>query len=316
MFRYLLYCLLTFAASNGYGQTIKPVRYRDEVFSKLVIQKNISYLNVPNDHAKKNAYLFDLYEPSGDSILQRPLIIWLHGGGFKFGSKKAKGVQLWSKMFGMRGYVSAGLNYPLSKKNPLLKFAELKKGCYEAVQAVEEAVAFFKKNAALYRIDTSHIIVAGNSAGGIIALQMAYTGSLQLAGYAGLPGAETFSAKPNPAGIAAVVNFWGGIFKIDWLQNGRVPIFSAYGSKDKLVAPGHKNTDTAMYGSMAIHEAATKKNIPNSVKVYEGYSHELQKHFNPLFPVSAKTRDRWRDAGQSAADFLYEELFKNKIVLK
>jgi hypothetical protein len=51
--------------------------------------------------------------------------------------------------------------------------------------------------------------------------------------------------------------------------------------------------------------------IPNALKAYEGFSHELQKHFNP-FLVSRKTRRRWLEAAQFAADFLYDELYAGK----
>jgi hypothetical protein len=48
--------------------------------------------------------------------------------------------------------------------------------------------------------------------------------------------------------------------------------------------------------------------IPNKLKVFEGYGHELQKHFNPVF-AGAKAKKRWLMAGDFIADFLYEQLF-------
>lgn len=302
---YMLFPLLS------HTQPPAAVKYKDEVFAGFSLQKDLSYGMASHEGIKKKHFLFDLYEPASDTSRLRPLIIWLHGGGFKFGSKKARGIQLWSEMFAKRGYVAAGLNYPLSKRNTLFKFEELRKACSDAVEAVEEAIAFFKKNASQYRIDTNRIIVAGNSAGGMIALQAAYTSPAELAAYAQLPVSPTRSTKTNPESIAAVVNFWGGIFNLNWLNNSRVPIFSAHGSTDKIVSPDHRPGDTAMYGSEAIHRVATQKNIPNAYQPYPGYSHELQKHFNPIFGVSAKTRDRWRDAAQLAANFLYTELFKD-----
>ncbi|GAC1537207.1 MAG: hypothetical protein NVS3B15_17460 [Sediminibacterium sp.] len=307
MFKYLLCCLFHCIALATNGQIMKPIKYRDPVFSAVMVQKNISYSEGPKPGIKKKFCLFDLYEPMPDSTLQRPLIIWLHGGGFKLGSKRAKGIQLWSESFAKRGYVCAALNYRLSKKNPLVNFITLKKSCYGAVQDVEQAVTYFKKNHARFRIDTNHIVLAGNSAGGMIALQSVYSSNAELAKLAQLPDANLASANHNPAQIAAVINFWGALFNINWLKNARIPIFSAHGSNDRTVPFDHR--DTSLYGSNAIHNKATALNIPNGLKVYEGYSHELQKHFNPLF-VSAATKQRWLEAGQFAADFLYEQLFK------
>ncbi len=65
-----------------------------------------------------------------------------------------------------------------------------------------------------------------------------------------------------------------------------------------------------MYGSFAIHHVADSLLIPNQLKTYDDYSHELQKHFNPFF-VSGATKKRWLEAGQFAANFLYRELFKD-----
>lgn len=292
----------------SHAQNGLPARYKDRVFTETVIQKDLSYASAEHPGIKDTYYLFDLYEPKADESTKRPLIIWMHGGGFTFGSKKAAGIQLWCEDFALRGYVSAGLNYPLSKSSTLYKFSELKKAAYKALEAVQEAVTYFKKNAERYGIDTNRIILAGNSAGGIIALHAAYTSPSQLANYAELPG-DLLSSKANASGVTAVVNFWGGLFDLDWLENAKVPIFSVYGSKDKVVAPDHKTGDTAMFGSAAIHRKATIYKIPNQVKMYEGYAHELQNHFNPIFPVGKGTKERWLDAGQAAADFLYTQLF-------
>jgi len=284
------------------AQETIPIKYKNTVFTETTIRKKLSYATAEHPGIKDKFYQFDLYEPRSDNTAKRPLIIWLHGGGFKFGSKNARGIKLWSETFAKRGYVCAALNYRLSKKNPLFNFIELKKSCYEAVQSVEEAVAYFKKNHALYRIDATRIILAGNSAGAMIALQAVYSSHAELAASAQMGGAGLLSNKHNPAGIAAVINFWGGLFNIEWLQNARVPIFSAYGTNDKVVLPGNK--DTSLYGTASIHAKATQLHIPNAVKVYEGYTHELRKHFNPLLAPGGATKRRWLDAGQAAADFL------------
>jgi len=286
---------------------MKPIKYIDLVFSEITVQENLSYATITKPGIKKKFYLFDLYEPLVDSTQKRPLIIWLHGGGFTLGSKKAKGIQLWCESFAKRGYVCAALNYRLSKKLALFNFLELKRGCYEAVLDVEQAVDFLKKNYIQFRIDTNRIILAGNSAGGMIALQAVYSSHAELAALAQLPDTNFASPEHNPAGIAAVINFWGALFNIEWLKNARIPVVSVHGSKDGMVP--FNNKDTSLYGSNTIHNRADTLLIPNRLQVYEGYSHELQKRFNPLFRGAA-TKQRWLEAGQFAADFLNEALFK------
>jgi len=283
-------------------------RYKDLIFKDVTVTADQSYNpNAAKD--EKKAYLFDLYQPKGDDAMHRPLIIWMHGGGFKFGSKTAKGIKLWSTTFAQRGYVCAAINYRLSKKNPLFHFDELQKSSYYAVQDVKIAIEYFKRNAVRYHIDPNRIILAGNSAGGMIALQAAYSSNAELANMSGLSADTAAINKPRErVKVAAIINFWGAIYDLNWLKNANVPIVSVLGSNDSIVAPTHKAAP--LYGGEDIHAKADELGIPNKLKVFEGYSHELQKHFDPIFPVGSKTKTRWLEAGQFSADFLYDVFYK------
>lgn len=289
-----------------YGQH----RYKDLVFTDTKVGKNILYRTTSKPGIKKKYNQLDLYEPAGDTNTLRPLIIWIHGGGYKFGNKKSRGIPLWSKTFAQRGYVCVAVNYRLSKKNTLSDFNELVKSCYTSIEDLYDAILFLKQNSNRYRIDTNRIIVAGNSAGGITALQAVYSSSQELAQLWTNSDAGILPFIHNSAKITAVINFWGAMFNPDWLKNASVPIVSVHGNKDRIVPFDHKGT-VPFYGSLAIHLKADSLHIPNRLKTYEGYAHELQKHFNPFWTFKA-TRKRWMDAGQFAADFLYDELFKKE----
>ncbi len=292
----------------GYAQPAKPVKYKDVVFSNITIDKNLSYGdNIPAG-TKRKFHLFDLYQPADDTVTaRRPLIIWMHGGGFKFGSKSARGIQMLCSSFAQRGYIVASINYRLSKKNTLTNVKALIGGCYDAVQDANQAITFFKQNCAKYRIDTNRIILGGNSAGAMIALQAVYSNNAELALLADSTDGRPYTNIYNGQKVAAVINFWGALFKIDWLKNARVPIVSVHGRNDHTVPIG--KTPSSFYGSLSMHEKADELRIPNRLKIFEGYAHELQKHFNPFFS-SAATKLRWLDAGQFAADFLYDELYR------
>jgi acetyl esterase/lipase len=292
---------------SSVAQSIKPLKYKDFVFANVTKTKNLSY-GIADSTKKDKSRLFDLYQPAGDSSTGRPMIIWMHGGGFKFGSKNATGIELWSETFAKRGYVCAAINYSLSKHNPLFNFDELLKSTYYAVQDVRAAVDYFRKNCKLYNIDPDKIILAGNSSGGMIALQAAYSNNYQLAKLAGLPDTTNGAKITTIPKVAAVINYWGGIFDLNWLKNGHVPIVSVHGSKDGIMPLTHK--DAPLYGSLAIHEKADELKIPNGFKLFEGYAHELHKHFNPLVRVNNKTKERWLQAGQYTADFLYTNVIK------
>lgn len=290
---------------TSFAQPLKPALYKDYVFAEVTIQKNLSY---STDTTNNKYYLFDLYRPKGDSSKERPLIIWMHGGGFKYGTKKAKGIRMWGKSFARRGYTCAAINYRLSKKNPLRSFKALVKGCSEALEDVTKAIEFFKKNNTLYNIDTTRIILAGNSAGAIIALQSVYSSQAALSELIDEPDSTRENYIYNRNNVVAIINFWGALFNTNWLKNANIPIVSAHGRKDRIIPYAHK--DSPMYGSYHIHQTADSLKIPNRLKTFDRFGHELQKHFIPIFRSRA-TKRRWLEAGQFAADFLYKEVINN-----
>ena len=287
--------------SSCAGQ-VKPVEYRDTVFSAVRVESNLAYRSpLPAGKAGK-AYRFDLYEPPIEAgATRRPLIIWMHGGGFRFGSRKATGARFWCTSFARRGYIFASIDYRMTVKKTLTSFPALVKGCSLAVEDAREAVAYFKAHYKTWNIDTNRIILGGNSAGGMVALQAAYSKPgdlLKLAGDTtkatdGSPGDNgssrvTGSGDGASVGVAAVINFWGAMFETDWLNNARVPIVSVHGSNDRIVRAGRKGEH--FFGSLSIHLKADSLSIRNRLKIYDGYSHELQKHFNPFFTGRAPKR--------------------------
>ena len=302
----LAVCLTLCLCIQGYSQPGGSGRYRDYIYANITVLKNLPYTSIIPEGARKKRYRFDLYQATADRSISRPLIIWMHGGGFKFGSKKQKSIRMWSRSFAKRGYVCAAINYRLSKKNPLKNFDALVKGCFDAVQDLAQAVEFFKANADQYRIDTAKIILAGNSAGAIIALQAAYSSNVELSALTNSTDSSTLSPR-SPTSVAAVISFWGAIFDTGWLQNANVPIVSVHGRKDRVVP--YKSNGSSLYGSYIIHQKADSLKIPNSLKTYESVGHELQKHFKPILRSSA-TKRRWIEAAAFSADFLYNQVLK------
>lgn len=292
-----LFWLLPFIAS---AQSAK--RYKDVIFKDIAVESNLTYNPNAPDRLKK-AYLFDLYQPRGDKEIKRPLMIWMHGGGFKFGTKTAKGVKTWSRAFAERGYVCASINYRLSGENPLFHFDALMRASFYAVQDAKRAVAYFRKNADKYGIDPDKIILGGNSAGGFMALDAAYTKNIDFGRMAGIPDSLITRDGLPYEPIYAVINYWGGIYNLEWLKNSKTPIISVHGSEDGLVPITHK--DAPLHGSLDIKTKADELHIPNALKIYKGYSHELQKHFNPFYEGS-EAKGRWLEAAQFTADYLYE----------
>ncbi|MBC8035409.1 MAG: alpha/beta hydrolase [Chitinophagaceae bacterium] len=306
MMKYLLLIpALLLTAAVVFSQSSNKVRYKDLVFPSVIRNANISYLSSPKNGTKKKYYLLDLYSPAKDTVRLRPLIVWVHGGGFKYGNKRSAGTPVWSRTFARRGYVCAAINYRLSKKKPLLRFPHLLEGCSDAIDDLTDAVAFLKKNARLYGIDTHRIILGGNSAGGIVALQSVYSSERDLYCLINKDSMPAGSTRYNPVKAIAIVNFWGAVFDTASFNNGSVPIVSVHGTKDKIVP--FETGKAPMYGSLCIQRQANAMGIDNLLKPYAGYGHELYRHFNPLWHTR-KIKRRWLESGQEVANFLYKHV--------
>lgn len=293
--------------ANSHAQT--TTRYKDRIFEETKVIKDVQYSTEQPDGVKPKRNRLDIYVPENDTATRRPLIIWIHGGGFRFGNKSARGIPLWCRDFAKRGYVCAAVNYRFSRKNTWSDFTELAKACYYAIEDMRKAVSYLKANSALYGIDSNYIILAGNSAGGMVALQAAYASKSELGKIARISVPDADSVTHNSLGISAVVNYWGAIYDTTWLHNASVPIVSVHGRKDRIVPYDHKKA--SIYGSYAIHVRADSLGIPNSLHTFDKVAHELQKNFNPFWAGSA-AKKRWREAGDFTAEFLYRQVFHAK----
>ncbi|WP_162141685.1 alpha/beta hydrolase [Pedobacter heparinus] len=157
--------------------------------------KNISQeLNIPYADINNKETRLDLYFPPKDEHQGNPapLIIWIHGGAWLAGSKNDVGN--YCKILAGQKYIVAAVDYSLAPGStyPTQLFQ------------VNQALAFLKKNAGKFNIDTSKFILAGDSGGAQMAAQMAGTISDQ-------DYAKAIKIKPslNRNQLAAVLLYCG-----------------------------------------------------------------------------------------------------------
>lgn len=121
------------------------------------------------------ANLLDVYlpaTPDADSAPLRPLIVYIHGGGWEQGDKQGCPAQ----RFVPRGYVVASINYRLSKEAIFPAQIEDCKG----------ALRFLRAHAKDYHLDPARVGVWGSSAGGhLVALLGTTNGLKELEGTVG-----------------------------------------------------------------------------------------------------------------------------------
>lgn len=131
----------------------------------------------------------DLYLPESTVTVEAqpvvPLVVWIHGGGWRDGDKRAVEVDYLLS----EGYAVASLNYRLSGD-----------AIFPAqIQDVNAALGFLRDHAAEYHLDRDRFVVGGESAGAHLAT---------LAGLSANERSDTFMTDPDVR-IVAIVNFFG-----------------------------------------------------------------------------------------------------------
>ena len=135
------------------------------------------------EYAKPNgqSLLLDLYRPENQQT-EVPVIVFVHGGGWKNGSKKAGKQAIWMVP---HGFAIVSIDYRLTNAG---QWPDQMNDCYEAVRWV-------RRNAKKYRFDAEHIGCWGSSAGGHL---------VALMGTRTYPGKEDVSSR-----VQAVCDWFG-----------------------------------------------------------------------------------------------------------
>lgn len=194
--------------------------------------------------------LMDLYLPLHPAATLVPAILWLHGGGWRIGSKEEGPLTV---EFASHGFVVASANYRLSGEAPFPA----------AIEDAKCAVRYLRANSAKYGIDPNRIGVAGSSAGGHLALLVATAHeSASLEGSGGWSGESSrvsaalswFGPTDFGVGPAAFENgtgfsiriFLGGdpeqkpenykkASPVNWIAPDDPPLLLIHGNKDTVV---------------------------------------------------------------------------------
>lgn len=110
-----LFVLLILIPITVNGQICDTNRYHKAIFSDVQVHKDVKYgeAQVWNFPFNNTDLFMDIYEPIGDTIGKRPLMIWVHPGGFLLGNKEAEDMVALCDSFAKRGYVTASISYRL-----------------------------------------------------------------------------------------------------------------------------------------------------------------------------------------------------------
>ena len=247
---------------------ISPFGAQAQVAYRVV--PNITYLTANNIDLK-----LDMYQARGQSSAQAT-VIYIHGGGWTGGSKETNVLNLLPYM--EMGWNVVNVEYRLARVSV-------------APAAVEDCLCALRwviRNAKEYNVDSSRIVVTGNSAGGHLALT---TGMIPPSA-----GLDRQCPGPEELKVAAIVNWYGitdvadlldgpnrRAYAVAWLGSmenrreiaarvspltyvrpGLPPVVSIQGDADPTVPYSH---------SVRFHAALDKAGIPNQLITVPGGLH-------------------------------------------
>lgn len=220
----------------------------ENYFDSITVTTGILYgSNVQAGGSAQQELRLDFFEPTGDTLAQRPLMIFAFGGSFVGGQRTD--VHFLCRYFAHRGYVTAAIDYRTGFFLPDERTTTL--AVVRAMHDMKAAIRFFYKDAATsntYGIDTARIIVGGISAGAITALHTAYLDkSSEIPAYlsadtAAVGGLEGLSGNPGYSSVVhGVISYSGTIGDTTWIEPGSAPVILFHDTLDATVPFG---TDT------------------------------------------------------------------------
>lgn len=221
--------------------SIAQERYLEEITDSVKIE---TYT-----YTKKNGQNLDLdiYTPVFDDEKERPVFIYVHGGGFSGGTRNGERTINFCKKIARRGYVAVSISYRLTRKGTKTGFgcdcpADEKLATFDAaVEDLQDATFFLIQNRGNFGIDPQTIIISGSSAGAETVLAAAYEPPY------------CYGLDSGPVAYAGVISMAGAVADTARIYNeSAIPSMFFHGTCDNLVpygtSPHHYcNEDKAGY---------------------------------------------------------------------
>ncbi len=301
--KYFAFCFLLLI-NHLYQAQCENGRYRDQIFPVVDVQSDISYGQNLNYAGADQELLLDVYQPAGDNENGRPLVIMAHGGYFLGGNKSDDSVAPLCSELAKMGYVTASISYRLGVPVVMPLDGPFMEAIMRAVQDMRAAIRFFRKSVEVsgnpYGINPNEIYVGGVSAGGFIALHLAYLDEDEVpsiinvanpglgSGIEGNSGNSGYSSE-----IKGIVSIAGAIGNKEWIEEGDTPAFLAHGSADTVV-PFDSDTLTLfglfdvaeVDGSRSIAAQMEDMDIDHCFEIYWGQDHVPQQNLELYFDTT------------------------------
>ncbi|MEK0420929.1 MAG: hypothetical protein RLZZ161_780 [Bacteroidota bacterium] len=249
------------AVATAFSAIAQPCDYTQKKYS--IRQELRTVYGVSKAFGNQMDTLFiDIYKPVGDNNTLRPIMLFIHGGGFSGGNYKDVTNQ--AKSFAQRGYVAATASYRLGFFRPVipdqypwaLDKAEPERAAYRAMQDIKGAVRYLKGRNSKDSSDILNFFIGGFSAGAITSLNVAFVNdnkfrpascdSINSVVYQGInykrPSLGSIDGTLNLNGhntqVRGVLNYFGAVADTAVLETSKPAVFNYHQLGDPVVPAG------------------------------------------------------------------------------
>lgn len=212
--------------------------------TNLIVSKDIIYRHVLDYRQQIQLLNLDIYQQPKGNKTKRPVMILVHGGGFASGDK---GYTKWqgdfypkmAKAFANQGYVTFSINYRLWPNCPIDSFhIELD----NAISDVLTAVKWINGKNSEFAIDTTKIIICGDSAGGGLVVNTSFCNARLFKGcidmWGGLPPYGIQNKISRPVNTCPVVKGTPPTCILHGTRDNVVPYYISQSLSDSLIKAG------------------------------------------------------------------------------
>lgn len=235
---------------------------------KKIQKEEIIYCEVSKERNIKEPLKMDVYHSYDSKLAKKAAIILVHGGGFGSGDKSQSLYVKMAHEIAKTGYYAFSVNYRLNM------------GKDTAITDVLKAVEWIKENSAKLSIDKKKIFIAGDSAGGAIAVNVAYN-------------------EPEQTKLAGCIDLWGGLNPVKpsyphnppWDQ----PIYSqplSLNVPPTCIIHGTIDTVVPIQTSKDLSEELTSIGVYNELHILEGAKHYPETYAEQFIPIMLKFVDK------------------------
>lgn len=233
-------------------QVIDQKRYTDFIAEEVSVESDVIYTEAKRYDGQMQQLGLDIYTPKGDKETSRPVIVWMHGGGYTKGDKASEGfLKYLATDFAKMGYVCVVPNYRLGKE---ASSADVDR----AVEDANTAVNWIIEHADTYGMDGRRIVLAGYSAGGGIVQNLCYTNHQE---------------DLKIENIMGVVSISGAGLSRFMTNQPAPPCLAIHGTSD---------TTVSFKVSEKFIDKLTKKGITNELYPLEGLNHTLLTRYDEI----------------------------------